>query len=77
MLEWLAGVRVRETGELVLERPDGPEELLRDTCRFGPGGGVPASDREAGFPFESKSDCAPLVIRKSIETVKNISTLFL
>lgn len=57
MLEWcMDGVRVRDGGEF--ERSEVPDEVLCDVRRWfgGPGGGVPASDRDAVRPLPSKRD---------------------
>lgn len=53
----MAGVSVREMGEF--ERSEPREEVLCEARRLFTwiGGGVPASDRVAGIPLPSKSDC--------------------
>lgn len=57
MLEWcMDGVPVRDGGEF--ERSEAPDEVLYDVRRWfrGPGGGVPASDRDAAGTLPSKRD---------------------
>lgn len=50
------GVPGRDGGEF--ERSEAPDEVLCDVRRWfrGPGGGVPASDRDAARPLPSKRD---------------------